>query len=183
MSTRREFAGHLVAGAAGLALAGTSLTLEGCNALDELESWVPIGLAAFDGLASIIDGPFTAIATTVDALWAAVENAISLYQHSTDPVNTKLDKLIAVLDALAGGLSQALAALPVSIPAGVLAAARAGLALLIATLKSIRNKLEPSPAPTAYAAAAGATPASSASDFKSKWNAIMKANGVNAQVR
>lgn len=182
--SRRQFAGHLTAGAAGLALAGTSLTLEGCSALDELTSWVPVGLAAFDGIASIIGGPFLAISSTVDALWASVQNAISLYQHSTDPQNTKLDKVIAALDALAGGLAQALAALPISIPAGVLAASKAGLALLIATLKSIRDKLQPpTPAPASFSVAAGVAPAKSARDFKNKFNAIMSQNGVGFRVK
>ena len=180
---RRQFTGHLVTGAAGLALAGTSLTLEGCSAISELESWVPIGLAAFDGVASIVGGPFSVIATTVDALWAAVENAISLYQHSGDPTNTKLDKLIATLDALAGGLSQALAALPVSIPAAALSAAKLGLALLIATLKSIRNKLQPAPAPVAYAAAGATAPASSTKDFVKKFNQIMSDNSQTLRVK
>jgi hypothetical protein len=182
---RRQFAGHLVKGSA-VALAGTSLTLSGCSALDELESWVPVGLAAFDGVAAIVDGPFTAIASTVDALWAAVLNAISLYQHSTDPTTTNLDKLIAALDALAGGLTQAVAALPISIPAAVLNAAKLGLALLIATLKRIQAKLEPTPTPVpaAMKAAIGTTaPATSKGDFVKKFNAIMAANNQPLRVK
>lgn len=184
--TRREFTGHLVTGGAAVALAGTSLTLEGCSALSELETWVPVGLAGFDGLAAIVDGPFLAIATTVDALWGAVENAISLYQHSTDPTNTKLDKIIAALDALAGGLTQAVAALPVSISAAVLGAAKLALGLLIATLKRIQAKLEPVPTPVAAhvrLAMAGVAPATSKADFVSKFNAIMADAGLAFRVK
>lgn len=177
---RRQFTGHLVTG---LAIAGSSLTLEGCNALDELVAWVPIGLAAFDGVVSIVDGPLIAIGATVDALWAAVQNAISLYQHSTDPQVTALDKVIAALDALAGGLSQALSALPVSIPAAVLNAAKLGLSLLIATLKSIRNKLLRSPVPATYSVAGATAPAKSANDFKKQFNAIMANNGQSFRVK
>lgn len=183
---RRQFTGHLVTGSLGLALAGTSLTLEGCSALNELETWVPVGLTAFDGIAAIVDSVFTALATTVDALWAAVQNAINLYQHSTDPVNTRLDKIIATLDALSGGLAQALAALPISIPAAVLSAAKLGLSLLIATLVSIRNKLQPVTPPLTAAvsnAAAGTTPAKSTRDFVNKFNAIMAANGQTLRVK
>jgi len=177
--TRRQFTGHLVTGGAALALGGASLSLEGCSAISDLETWVPVGLTAFDGIAAIVDGPFTSIAMTVDALWGAVQNAISLYQNSTDPQVTRLDKLIAALDALAGGLTQALAALPISIPAAVLNAAKLGLALLIATLKSIRNRLQPpAPAPVGlYAGAGVTTPAKSKRDFVNKFNAIMSANG------
>jgi hypothetical protein len=190
--TRREFHGHLVRGAMGLALAGTSLSLDGCNAWDELAEWVPVGLAAFNGLASIVDGPFTAVATTVNALWAAVANAVSLYQHTTDPTNTTLDKVIAAMDALAGGLDQAIDALPVSIPAAVLSAAKLGISLLISTLKAIQAKIEP-PATTTSALAVRAhaaithavtvAPAKSRRDFISKFNAIMAANGQALRVR
>jgi len=186
MSNRREFVGHLAAGAAGAAKLGPVLALEGCSALTDLEDWVPVGLAAFDGVAAIVDAAFTAIATTVDSLWAAVMNAISIYQHTTDPTTTTLDKLIATLDALSGGLTQAVAALPISIPAAVLTAARAGLALLIATLVSIRNRLQPTPAPVpaAMKAAIGTTaPAKSKKDFISKFNAIMAANGQTFRVK
>jgi hypothetical protein len=178
---RRRFL--LSSTAATALLAGSSVTLVGCNALDELTNWVPVGLAAFDGIVAIVDGPLTAIGTVVDSLWAAVSNAINLYEHSTDPKDTTLDKVIATLDALAGGLSQALAALPVSIPAGVLAAAKAGLALLIATLKSIRNKLQPSPAPATYTTAIVVTPAKNAKDFVKLFNNIMQTNGVALRIK
>ncbi len=183
--TRRGFVGHLVGGAGTLVLAGgTMLTMTGCSALSELETWVPVGLAAFDGIASIVDGPIAAIATTVDGLWAAVSNAINLYQHSTDPQNTRLDKIIAALDALNGGLAQVLAALPISLPAGILAASKAGLALLIATLISIRNKLQPTQTTVLLMMAAGGTlPAKSTRDFRNRFNAIMAQNGQTFRVR
>ncbi len=186
MENRRQFVGHLVTGSAGLALAGSTLTLSGCSALDELESWVPVGLAAFDGVAALVDSVFTAVAATVDALWAAVNNAISLYTHTADPTTTALDKVIATLDALAGGLTQAVAALPISIPASVLSAARAALALLIATLKSIQAKLEPNPTPipaTMKAVIGSTVPAKSKRDFVNKFNAIMLANNQPLRVK
>lgn len=182
--SRRQFTGHLAAGSLAVALGGTTLTLEGCSALNELETWVPVGLTAFDGIAAIVDSVFTAVAATVDNLWAAVQNAINLYQHSTDPQNTRLDKIIATLDALSGGLTQALAALPISIPAAVLSAAKLGLSLLIATLVSIRNKLQPVPTPVVMTAAIGGTaPAKSTKDFVNKFNAIMAANGQTLRVK
>jgi hypothetical protein len=181
---RRQFTAHLVASAV---FAGMGITMTACSALSDLETWVPVGLAAFDGVAADVDAAFTAVATTVDALWAAVENAISLYQHTTDPTTTTLDKVIATLDALAGGLTQALAALPISIPAGVLAAAKAALALLIATLVSIRNRLQPTTTatikPEIKAIAATTTPAKSTRDFVNKFNAIMATNGLNFRVK
>ena len=180
---RREF-GVVTMG--GVAVA--ALGMEGCTPAGvwgELETWVPVGLAAFDGVAAIVDTIFAAVATTVDALWAAVENAVNLYMHTTDPTTTQLDKVIAALDALSGGLSQALAALPVSIPAAVLTAAKLGLSLLIATLKSIQAKLEPASATrkAAVAPVNGQVAATSTKDFVNKFNAIMIANGQTLRVK
>jgi hypothetical protein len=181
---RRDF-GLVTMGGVAVAALGT----EGCTAggiLSELQAWVPLGIAAFDGIAVIVDSVFTTVATTVDALWAAVNNAISLYNHTADPTVTTLDKVIATLDALAGGLTQAVAALPISIPAAALNAAKLGLALLIGTLKSIQAKLEPTPAPipAAMKAVIGTTvPATSQKDFIAKFNAIMAANGQALRVK
>jgi hypothetical protein len=186
MQTRRSFI--LTSGGACALLAGGSVgLLGGCtpaSAWNELETWVPVGLAAFDGVASIVDTVFTSVAATVDALWAAVENAVSLYQHTTDPTATVLDKVIATLDALSGGLTQALAALPISIPAAVLIAARAILALTIATLKSIQAKIEPASAARKAALVASAVPpATSTSNYIKQVNAIFAANGQAIRVR
>jgi hypothetical protein len=82
----------LVGGAATIALGGATLSLEGCSAISDLETWVPVGLTAFDGIAAIVDAAFTTVATTVDALCGAVQNAITLYQNSTDPVATRLTR-------------------------------------------------------------------------------------------
>jgi hypothetical protein len=183
---RRQFTGHLVAGSLGVALGGATISMSGCSAISDLESWVPVGLAAFDGVAAVVDSIFTNVATTVDDLWAAVNSAIANYQHSTDPVTTRLDKLIAALDALASGLTQALSALPVSIPAGVLTAAKAILALTIATLKSIQARLEPTPTPVpakVKLAIGGAAPAKSKRDYVKQVNAICAANGLALRVQ
>ena len=181
--SRRYFLG--AAGATALAAGGT-VYLGGCSASsawNELQTWLPVGLAAFDGLAGIVDTVFTAIASTVDALWAAVQNAVSLYIHTTDPTTTILDKVIASLDALQGGLAQALAALPVSIPAAVLAAAKAVLALTISTLKSIQAKIEPTNMAKQSAAKALVPPAaSSTKDYTKQVNAIFAANGLALRV-
>jgi hypothetical protein len=164
-----------------------ALGIEGCtpsSAWDELNTWIPVGLAAFDGVALIVDTVFTIIASTTDALWAAVQNAVSLYLHTTDPTTTALDKVIAALDALQGGLAQALAALPVSIPAAVLAAAKAVLGLTIATLKSIQAKIEPnSMARKDVLKASPVAAANSTKDYISQVNAIFAANGQTIRVR
>ena len=179
---RREFTGHLVAGAVGGAvLTGTALELEGCNVLDELETWIPVGLSAFDTLISYLNpvagSALAIIITTVDGLWEAIVAAIANYQHTTDPTQTLLDKIIAAMDALQGGLNTILSALPPGIPVAILDAIKFGFSLLLSTLKSIQNAL-----PTAASAIStkltlksvttnNVASATSAKDFIKQFNA------------
>jgi hypothetical protein len=185
--TRREMIG-------GVTLAGVAtctLTLEGCNVLGELETWVPVAISAFDGVISILSpfiGPagaaLQAIVNTASALWQAVVVAISNYEHSTLPVDTALAKVIAALTALQQGLDQILSALPVSLPAGVLAAIKAGLSLLISTLAYFQNKLQPTSTKVALKAAVNLpSPAPKVSDFVKQFNQAMSSNGQQFQLR
>jgi len=176
MENRREFVGHLAGGAAIVALSASAVELEGCNVLSELETWVPIGLSAFDTLVSFINpaagSALAVVISTANSLWEAVATAIANYQHTTDPTATTLDKVIAAMDALEGGLSAVLAALPASIPAVVLKAVQFGFGLLLATLKSIRNAIEPTTGLKALkpVTVTGVTSAKSAKDFISQFN-------------
>jgi hypothetical protein len=186
--------------AALLATAGGSVfVLEGCNALDELTTWMPVGLSAFDSIVSLINpiaGSVLAVSvSTADSLWNAVSTAIANYQHTSDPTTTLLDKVIAALDALQGGLTQVLSAIPVSLSGAILLAVKGGFALLLATLKSIQGKLEPKVSANAkvmlkasrspeLAAAIGTTaPAKNKADFVSQFNAIMAANGQTVRLK
>jgi len=186
---RRDFVGHLsgwaIVASRAVGLSGLALTLEGCDKLDELQNWASVAVVAFDGVAAAVDAAFTGIATIVDAEWLAVSKGIDIYRHSTEPDATKLDKLIKRLDALAGGLTDALNGLPVGMPAALLAASKAVLALTIVTLKRIRDKLQPAQAARAaiYAAAAGVIPATSTNDYKTRVNQIWTSAGMPALVK
>jgi hypothetical protein len=150
MEDRREFVGHLVGGAALVAVGASAASMMGCNILTELETWVPIGLTAFDTIVSYINpvagSAIAIVVSTVNNLWQAVATAIANYQHTTDPTTTLLDKVIAAMDALQSGLGTVLSSLPVGLSAAVMKAVTFGVNLLIATLKSIRNSIEPAAA-------------------------------------
>lgn len=187
---RREFAGHLALGAAGTALAVSTLELEGCSVVSDLETWVPVGLSAFDTLISYINpvaGSALAIAVqTANNLWAAVATAVANYQHTTDPTTTLLDKIIAAMDALQGGLSTVLANIPTGLSAAVLTAVKFGFGLLLTTLKAIQAKLEPAPAGKLQATAPinGASAAKSKGDFISQFNKqVCVASGHSARLK
>jgi hypothetical protein len=143
--SKREFFGHLTRNAAIVAFAGgTSFALGGCSVLQELETWVPIGLTAFDEVVSLLNplaGSALAVAlTTANGLWTAFTIAISNYDHSTLPKATLLQRLIAAIGAFQDGLDGILATLPVNLPAAVLLGVKAGLKLLISTLTYFSNK-------------------------------------------
>ena len=172
---RRKFVGSLTAVAAGAAMAG-SVSLSGCSALDDLETYVPIALAAFDGVISLINpvaGSALEIAVkALDVIWTAVSTAIANYQHdTTDPKNTLLEKIIAALNSLTPALDQFLSTFLGGLPAGIQNAVEAGINLLIATLTSIAGRLGGSSAHLSAKAAAIAAPQNK-KQFITAYNAI-----------
>lgn len=101
---RREFAGHLVKGAAGLALAGAGgLTMGGCNVFNAIKNWVPVGITAFtsvvnllqsSGIINPVEGSaINALILTIKAAFAQILSDISQYQAITPPPVTLLQKI------------------------------------------------------------------------------------------
>lgn len=192
---KREFLGHLT-GAGMLALAGTSLALEGCpaqGAWDQLETWIPVAIVAFDGVVAFVDSVLTAIGAAVDVTWKIVEAAVNTYIHTPNPTGTLLEKVIAGMDALESQMQNIIAALPPGLDATILKAAQWGFAFILATLKSIEAKINPTPTPVQLAAHAKtktvlaslpAVPAAKdTDDFIKQFNAGMAANGQTLQVK
>jgi hypothetical protein len=80
--SRREF-GRL-AGAVTLVLASAaSIELSGCNVWTDIETWVPVGIAAFESVVTLVaplaSPAVTAIAETVKAGFAALAAAVNQY--------------------------------------------------------------------------------------------------------
>ncbi len=50
---RREFGGTLAKGAMGLALMST-IELEGCSFVGDIESWVPVGIASLNSIMEVL---------------------------------------------------------------------------------------------------------------------------------
>jgi hypothetical protein len=106
--TRRQFHGHLVRGGLALAVAGTSLSLEGCpisisGVLTAIENWVPIGLDAIDTILTLlgpIGTPYLAIIALVKAGFAQLVLDIKAYQAITPPPVGALAKIEATLNVI-----------------------------------------------------------------------------------
>jgi hypothetical protein len=192
-TSRREFTGQVVAGAA---MVGIVPFLAGCptatidQVLNELNTWVPAAIATFDGVLSIINpAAGTALALlqkTIDGEWQALSGAISTYIHTVPPPANGLPQIIAFMSALQANLSQVIAALPPGLDQTILASSKAAFALLLATLIDIENRLQPS-TPAIRAAAINSVllpqPAKSTADFVKQINAIMAKNGQSLRVK
>jgi hypothetical protein len=193
MQSRRSF--MLSSGGAAALLAGSSVFLAGCpqDPWNELETWVPVAITAFDGVVAFVDSVLTAIGATVDTAWKVLEAAVNTYVHTTDPTTTLFDKVVAAIDAVETNMNSIIAALPPGLDAAILKAAQFGFALLLATLKNIQAKINPNPTPAqasihaktraTLASLPAVASATSTSDFIKKFNAGMQANGQALRVK
>jgi len=172
MESRRTFIGHLT-GAAIVAWTG------GCNTsiIQQVQTWVPVAITAFDGVITIINpaaGSAIALAAVaIDALWKALQSAISAYKNG----NSTLSSVIAAIQAVMNEISAFTGNLPPGLQTGI----KLGLSLLVSTLQAFLTKLSPTAVVSAQArtAALGVPPAKDKADFVHKWNrlAIKKADG------
>jgi hypothetical protein len=193
MINRREFTGCLV-GTAVLAYVGPNSCGNSLQSvLNELNTWVPVAIVTFDGIVAFVDSVLTVVAAGVDAAWKLLQGAITAYMHTADPTTTAFDRVIATLDAVETQMAAIVTQFPPGIPANILAAARSGFALLIATLKDIQQHLNPTPtklqvgiranSDRAMVTLPATKPARNAKDFANQINAIMAANDVALRVK
>jgi len=109
---RRKFVGALTGAAI---LAGTTITLEGCNVWADIQAWVPAGIAAFESVVTLV-APMAApalntIATTVEAGFSALAAAVNQYINA--PAASKAtfkQKVLLIFSQLQGDLQAFLAA-------------------------------------------------------------------------
>jgi hypothetical protein len=181
---RRKFVGHLVKGAAVVAIVGIAGYEAGCTigtVLAQLEKWLPVGLQAFAGVVAIINPPagsalFLAV-VAAKALWTDISTAIAAYNAApAASKTTALGKVETAIGALLQSLPSIVSLLGGSSLSGVVSAA---LDLIEATLGSIDAQIGGTPPVTAM----GAKPqkaALSPADFKKQFNSIVT-NGGFAQ--
>jgi hypothetical protein len=144
---RREF--HKAIGTAGLVLAvgGTSIELGGCSVITDIESWIPIGLAALDSIEAELKAnnvPIPAVLVTVEndvkLALADLQAAAQEYDSTSPPPVGALQKLQAALKAVTDQFGNFLAQL--QLPGGGLLNLILNLAgIVFSTIAGFINRL------------------------------------------
>ena len=151
MISRREFGGHLAKGALALTLAST-LELEGCSFITDIENWVPVGVAALKSILVVLQSNGITIVPGVqaafnDAIAAlnAIVTAAQNYAATTPPPVGTLQVLQAAFAAATGALENFLGQLQIP-TGGVLSAVIAIAQIVFSTIAAFENKLPTPPA-------------------------------------
>jgi hypothetical protein len=185
--TRREFHGHLAKGAAVVALAGTTLELEGCNVFTEIEAWIPLGIDAVNGILSVLAAngvllppQVTAIVNLIMAGLTALKGAIAEYEATTPPPQGALQKIETIFQDIVDNFSSFLAAL--GLPGGSLFIMIAALVqAILETIAGFVNKLPTGTATVAASLRVGSRTVPvlpkfrSQRQFKRHWNSLCTA--------
>jgi hypothetical protein len=102
MLTRREFSKRTGTGLLALAT-GLSFTLTGCNVFDSIANWIPTGIAAINGiitvLGALVPPQALVIISLVKAALADLAATVNQYRNDTEPTHkdTLLHKIRTIL--------------------------------------------------------------------------------------
>jgi hypothetical protein len=146
-TTRREFIGHLGLGAATVATLGTAtLGMSGCNVWTDLESWIPVGISAVNGILSILEmngiviaAPIQLIVNTIQAAFTALEAAVKEYQSTTPPPVGVLQKIETIFQDIVSNFGTFLTQLGLS--GGILSVISSLVQIILSTIAGFMNEL------------------------------------------
>lgn len=191
--SRRKFTQYV--GLGSLALAGSmTLSIAGCNALDDLEKWIPVGLASFQSILNLLEasgiisvaagGPIAAMVAVIQAGFANLTQDIETYKKITPPPVGSLQKIEAGLNLIIANFQSFLTT--INIPDSRLATLVAGLAgVILSTLAGFGASMPSSTMSLVMKSVAvgGKQPVSvtpskqSVRQFKKEWNKLMSDSG------
>jgi hypothetical protein len=147
---RRQFTGHLVTGAAVVAIGSEGFVLTGCagggSIWSKILSWVPVGEAALNSILSVLTANGILIAPglqvivgLIEAGFSALTAAIKEYQSTTPPPVGALQKIETAFKDIVDNFKTFLASLNVS---GGLLSIIVGLAQVIfSTIAAFMNQV------------------------------------------
>jgi hypothetical protein len=155
-----------------IALFAPTILMTGCNAITDLENWIPVALTAVSQIVKLL-GPLvppqvTAAIAVIQAAFAALLTAIQNYKSGSGV----LADIANAISAVESAFSSFFASLNVS---STLVATIEGLAaIIISTIQAFANEIGPAP-PAMLAVNGKAVPVTpkkrSVKQFKSDWNA------------
>jgi hypothetical protein len=150
MLSRREFGKLSGAALAGLAVT-SSIELEGCSVISDIQSWIPVAQASVNSLEAILTnngvniGPVQAVITDIQAGLAAVLGAAQQYAATTPAPVGALQKIEAAFSAVVANFGKFLTQL--NLPGGgLLNLISALVGLVLSTIAGFVNRLPAVPA-------------------------------------
>jgi hypothetical protein len=167
---RRQFAGNLAKGMLAF-LAFSSSALTGCNAVSDLEAWIPVALTAVSQivklLGPLVPAPVSAAIAIIQAAFAALLTAIQNYKKGSGI----LADIAAGIAAVESAFNSFFATL--NVPSALIDTIEGLAAIIISTIQAFAGEIGPAPAPT-FAVNGKAVPVTpkkrSVNQFKTDWN-------------
>jgi hypothetical protein len=153
MSTRREFLGHLASTAiasrvllAGGAI-GEAMFLEGCDLETDIENWIPLGEDAVTAIEAVLSAngiviapALSAIVTTIENGFTALQGAITEYKSTNPPPVGALAKIETALNDVLQNFGQFTSGLS-GVAAKVLTLVVDLADVVISTIQGFENRL------------------------------------------
>lgn len=171
MMDRRDFIHKATIGTLSLASIASGFMIGGCNAVTDLENWIPVALTAVSQivklLGPLVPAPVSAAIVIIQAAFSALLTAIQNYKKGSG-VLADISSAIAAAEAAFQSFFATL-----SVPSGLLATIEGLAAIILSTIQAFANEINPTPAPT-LAVNGKAVPFSSKKrslrQFKADWN-------------
>jgi hypothetical protein len=113
--TRRDFGKYAGLGIMTLTAGALSITMDGCNVFQDIENWIPVGEAAFQGIVNLLEGAglitpaINPLVTTIIAAFNDLLADIKAYQAITPPPAGLLAKIEAVFNLIVSNFQSLLA--------------------------------------------------------------------------
>ena len=189
---RREFSKKM-SGMLLFAAGAFSITMTGCNVFDDILSWIPVGIAAIDGVVTVL-GPLVgpgpaAIIALIKGAFADLVAAVTQYRNDANPADkaTLVAKIRTLLSDIVTNFQSFLNAL--NLGANPIVTIVIGLAnVILSTIAGFMNQL-PQPAGTKSMTLASSVHVGAQTmrvvpkhyknvgDFKHEYNAVCSAGG------
>lgn len=147
---RRAFLGHMTKGAAVAALGVSVISLDGCNVLDTIESWIPTGEAAVNAILAVLTANNIPVSAAVSTIVGLIETglndllaAIKEYESTTPPPQGVLAKIQTIMQDISDQFSNFVSQLS-GVAGGILKVVTSLAEVVITTIAGFVNELTPS---------------------------------------
>jgi hypothetical protein len=150
----------------------TTLLMTGCNAVSDLETWIPVALTAVSQivklLGPVIPAPVGAAIALIQAAFAALLTTIQNYKKGTSVLSDIANGIVAVESAFSSFFAS------LSVNSTLLATIEGLAAIIISTIQAFAGEIGPAP-PATFAINGKAVPVTpikrSVKQFTADWNA------------